>query len=296
MRPPRILVVGEALVEFVRDAPGEIGEPGRYRGPFPSGAPAIFSDAAALAGAAVTFVSTVGADPFGRLVRDRLDRDGVDVGRVRAVDDATTGTAFVAYRADGSRSFVFHVADAAPGRLTVDDLADTPYEADVMHVSGASLALSDGMAGVIMAAAARVTASGGRLSVSVNLRRDATGNIHALEELRGLLERADTIVASTDEAAALSEDVDAARARGAAVCVTLGSEGATLTIAGAERYAAGTPVEEVDPTGAGDTFAGVLVTALTRGDDPARALLLANAAGAAHVGALGPMERAGWPS
>src|SRR4051812_45092214 len=140
MRPPRILVVGEALVEFVRDAAGEIGEPGRYRGPFPSGAPAIFSDAAALAGAAVTFVSTVGADPFGRLVRDRLDRDGVDVGRVRAVDDATTGTAFVEYRAVGSRSFVFYDHDASPGPLTVHDLTGIAYEAAVVPVSGASLA------------------------------------------------------------------------------------------------------------------------------------------------------------
>src|SRR3954453_19190100 len=165
MRPPRILVVGEALVEFVRDAAGEIGEPGRYRGPFPSGAPAIFSDAGALAGAAFTFVSTVGADPFGRLVRDRLDRDGVDVGRVRAVDDATTGTAFVAYRADGSRSFVFHVADAAPGRLTVEDPGDAPERADVLHVSGASLALSSAMAGVILVATERVRAAGGCLSV-----------------------------------------------------------------------------------------------------------------------------------
>src|SRR3954462_4262411 len=170
MRRPRILVVGEALVEFVREEPGEIGDQGRYRGPFPSGAPAIAADAAALAGADVVLVSTVGADAFGGLVVERLRRDGVDVGRVRTIERATTGTAFVAYRTDGSRSFVFHVADAAPGRLTEADLADTPYEADVMHVSGASLALSDGMAGVIMAAADRVTAAGGRISVSVNLR------------------------------------------------------------------------------------------------------------------------------
>src|SRR4051794_41789790 len=76
MRRPRILVVGEALVEFVREEPGEIGDQGRYRGPFPSGAPAIAADAAALAGAEVLFVSTVGDDAFGRLVVDRPGPDG----------------------------------------------------------------------------------------------------------------------------------------------------------------------------------------------------------------------------
>ncbi len=296
MQRPRLLVVGESLVEFVRETPGEIDRPARYLGPFPSGAPAIAADAAALAGAQVAFVSTVGAEPFGRIVVERLGRDGVDVGRVRAVDRATTGTAFVAYRDDGSRSFVFHVADAAPGRLTADDLGDTPEEAGVLHVSGASLALSTAMADVILMAAERVLASGGRLSVGVNLRADAADNDEAMRQLRDLIARADTIVASKDEANVMSHDLEAARTRGATVCVTRGAEGATLAIGGVEHSVGGLPADEVDATGAGDTFAGVLVTALARGDEPPKALALANVAGAAHVAALGPMERLGWPS
>ncbi len=295
MRRPRILVVGEALVEFVREEPGEIGDQGRYRGPFPSGAPAIAADAAALAGADVVLVSTVGADAFGGLVVERLRRDGVDVGRVRTIERATTGTAFVAYRTDGSRSFVFHVADAAPGRLTEADLGDAPEATDALHVSGASLALSHAMTDVIDAAVARVRAAGGRLSLELNIRSDATGNDDAMTHLRTLVAHADTVIASTEEAAALADDLSSARARGAAVCVTRGHEGATLAVDGSEYAVDGLPVDEVDPTGAGDTFAGVLVTALTRGDEPAQALALANAAGAAHVAAVGPMERRGWP-
>jgi tagatose kinase len=296
MQRPTVLVVGEALVEFVREGPGELGEPGRYRGPFPSGAPAIAADAAALAGAEVLFVSTVGDDAFGRLVVDRLGRDGVDLGPLRTVAGATTGTAFVAYRADGSRSFVFHAADAAPGRLTVEDLGDAPERADVLHVSGASLALSSAMAGVILVATERVRAAGGCLSVEANLRPDAGGNELAMQQLRDVMSRADTIVASADEAPALADELAAARARGATVCVTLGPDGATLVADGTEHRVRGLASHAVDPTGAGDTFAGVLITALTRGDDPEQALAAANAAGAAHVAAWGPMERAGWPS
>ena len=236
------------LVEFVREDRGTLGEPGRYRGPFPSGAPAIAADAAALAGADVSFVATVGDDPFGRLILERLAGDGVDVGRVRTVEGATTGTAFVAYRTDGSRSFVFHVADAAPGRLTAGDLGEAPEQADVLHVSGASLALSSAMAGVILAACERVRAAGGLLSVEANLRPDAVANADAMEQLRELIAGANTIVASADEAPALAGDLDAARARGAAVCVTLGADGATLTAGAAEHRVDGVPADEVDPS------------------------------------------------
>jgi fructokinase len=44
----RLLIVGEALVEVMRLRPGiPLDKPGPFAGPFPSGAPAIASDAAA---------------------------------------------------------------------------------------------------------------------------------------------------------------------------------------------------------------------------------------------------------
>ena len=49
-------------------------------------------------------------------------------------------------------------------------------------------------------------------------------------------------------------------------------------------------VEEVDPTGAGDTFGAAYVTFWLRGLPPREALTLANAAGALAVGPKGPME------
>ena len=50
------------------------------------------------------------------------------------------------------------------------------------------------------------------------------------------------------------------------------------------------PVEEVDPTGAGDCFGGTFVACLALGVPVPRALRLANAAGALAVGEKGPME------
>lgn len=290
--PERLLIVGESLVEFVRPERGlGLGEPGPFLGPWPSGAPAICADAAALAGGEVALVSTVGADPFGRLLLERLITDGVDVSDVRVLDDAVTGTAFVAYDLDGSRSFVFHVADAAPGAITVAHLGSAPERADWIHVSGASLALSAAMAAAIMAAVERVVAHGGRVSFDPNLRTGSSGVSDLPEATARLLEVAALVLPAEGELEALGVDPDALAARGTVVCITAGAEGARLYGTGGVTGVPGLPVTEVDPTGAGDTFAGVFLATFLRTGDAYWAAIAGNRAGAAHVAAMGPMER-----
>jgi sugar/nucleoside kinase (ribokinase family) len=293
----RILVVGEALVEFVRTERGaDLDGPWTYRGPYPSGAPAIAADAAALAGADVAFVSTVGSDPFGALVLDRLARDGVEIERIRRVAGATTGSAFVAYDDAGDRSFVFHVADAAPGHITSDDLAGEPERATWIHVSGATLALSGAMARVTLEAIERVFAHGGRLSLDPNLRPEATRAEEALGEIRRLCVRASLLFPDRSEAETLAVELEAAVRGGATVCVTRGREGVSVRHREVVDDIVGIPVEEVDPTGAGDTFAGVFLATFAAGADAHEAGVAANAAASSHVVAEGPMERSGWPS
>ncbi|MBA5760264.1 sugar kinase, partial [Escherichia coli] len=71
-----------------------------------------FADQAARLGARVAYAGCVGRDAFGDAIVARLERDGVDVARIRRVG-RPTGTAFVAYRDDGSRSFVFTLSTSA---------------------------------------------------------------------------------------------------------------------------------------------------------------------------------------
>ncbi|MFW5696373.1 MAG: carbohydrate kinase family protein, partial [Phototrophicaceae bacterium] len=55
---------------------------------------------------------------------------------------------------------------------------------------------------------------------------------------------------------------------------------------------AGFPVEEVDPTGAGDCFDAGFLARWLAGDDPAQAARFANACGALAVTVKGPAEGA----
>ncbi|MFD2440791.1 carbohydrate kinase family protein [Paracoccus kondratievae] len=74
------------------------------------------------------------------------------------------------------------------------------------------------------------------------------------------------------------------------VVVKRGALGASLFQQGLRLDAAPLPVDEVDPTGAGDTFGGAFLSLWLAGAEPSQALDLANAAGARAVTRLGPME------
>lgn len=74
------------------------------------------------------------------------------------------------------------------------------------------------------------------------------------------------------------------------VLIKKGAAGSVYHDARRRIATAAFPVEEVDPTGAGDCFGGTFVACLTLGVPLAEALRLANAAGALAVRRKGPME------
>src|SRR5215216_2612645 len=110
----KVLTVGEILVEIVATTKGDgFLEPQPLVGPFPSGAPAIFIDQVGRLGTPAAIVSRVGDDDFGWLNVDRLAAEG-----------EATGSAFVRYRPDGSRTFVYNIAHSATGKLVLTPAAE----------------------------------------------------------------------------------------------------------------------------------------------------------------------------
>ena len=104
-RPPRVITLGEILVEVMRPRAGmPLSETGSFAGPFPSGAPAIFIDAVARLGHGAAIVGAVGRDGFGENVLQRLEANGVCTALIDEVADLPTATAHVSYDHDGSRA------------------------------------------------------------------------------------------------------------------------------------------------------------------------------------------------
>ena len=107
-----IWTMGELLVEIMRPrADMSMFEAGEFLGPYPSGAPAIFIDTAARLGHQAGIIGGVGSDDFGKCLLDRLEKDGVDCRFVDKVDGIASGVAFVTYRGDGSRQFIYHIGN-----------------------------------------------------------------------------------------------------------------------------------------------------------------------------------------
>lgn len=86
--------------------------------------------------------------------------------------------------------------------------------------------------------------------------------------------------------------LEALRAVVPRVALTHGAEGCTVFEGAAARRVAAPPATEVDPTGAGDTFAAGLMVALARGEPLASAAASGCALAARSVEARGPLRPA----
>jgi len=295
MMPLRIFAVGEVLAEFVAaDAGGGHERKRHWEGPFASGAPAICMDQAARCGARASIVGGIGRDGFGRLIRRRLVEDGVDVSALAEDPSRATGVAFVAYRTDGGRDFVFHIEGSAAARIP--HAPEDPQA--IVHVSGSSLGVP-ALRHSILSVAERHLAAGGTLSLDPNVRAELFTDPDAEDAVRMLASRCHFFLPSLEDLALLQPGADvetAVRERLAAgarlVAVKRGRSGAL--VADRERWIdlPGYPVEEVDPTGAGDCFCGALLAGIAAGVDLETAGRRATAAGALSVTKRGPMEGA----
>jgi tagatose kinase len=295
-----LVTIGEILVEIIATTVGDgFRESQPLIGPFPSGAPAIFIDQVAKLGARCGMIGAVGADDFGRLNIDRLAADGVDVSAISIQPEIATGSAFVRYREDGSRDFVYNILHSANNRIEMGAAAERLIAStDHLHIMGSALSIP-AVKAITEIAIARVKARGGTISFDPNVRKEMLGDAALGDVLPRILAVADLFMPSGDEILlfAPSDSPEHAAERLIAggvreVILKRGAAGAQVFTVDGRIDGASFPVEEVDPTGAGDCFGATYVVCRRLGMAVDTALAYANAAGARTVTVRGPMEGA----
>jgi sugar/nucleoside kinase (ribokinase family) len=293
-----VLTIGEILVEIMAVSPGDgFREAIALEGPFPSGAPAIFIDQMAKLGVPCAMVGCVGDDDFGRLNIDRLARDGVDVAAIEVSADAVTGSAFVRYRPDGQRDFIFNIKHSANGQIGLTDATKAAIaKARHLHVVGSSLG-TPAIRDTVRFALETIKARGGTVSFDPNIRKEMLNTTGLREALSQVMKMTDIFLPSGEEVLLFSEQPDETAAireilsRGvSAVVLKQGASGARYVDASTDISVPAFAVTEIDPTGAGDTFGAAFVAGWLEGLAPLDNLRRANAAGALAVGRRGPME------
>ena len=231
--------VGEILVEIVATTVGEgFLEPLDLVGPFPSGAPAIFIDQCARAGGSAAMIGAVGNDDFGRLNVIRLDRDGVDVSAIAVDPDLPTGSAFVRYRPDGARDFVFNMWTSAAARIGwTEAVAALVGRSGHLHVMGTVLARPSAWE-IIERAAAIIKGRGGSVSLDPNLRKEIKVDDETERRFAAMVGMSDLLLPSGEEleraAGVAGEDVALRKLFGLGireVVLKRGARGATSSAA-----------------------------------------------------------------
>ena len=296
-----LLIAGELLVEIMRDrADVPLDRPDVFRGPYPSGAPAICIDAAARLGVKTELIGGVGKDDFGKMLLERLKTDGVGCSLIHENDRLSTGCAFVTYAGDGSRKFIFHMGAASePVFPSPQKFGAIKY----MHVMGCSLMAGPSLAGGIIRTVRALKKAGTKISFDPNLRPELFHDPSAGEIFREILSCASVFLPGRDElllTTGASSVENAVRAcfknpqleflvlkSGAEGCILfLRDEGSGIRSVRIPAY----PVRQKDATGAGDCFDGAFLAGLILGKSPEEAARMGAAAGAQNAMEFGPME------
>ena len=117
-----ILTIGEVLIDLTQTGKDERGIPQFAANP--GGAPANLAVAAARLGAQTAFIGKVGADAFGRYLKEVLAENKVDVSGMAVDADHPTTMAVVSVDATGERDFSFYRSANADVMLSKEDISD----------------------------------------------------------------------------------------------------------------------------------------------------------------------------
>lgn len=304
---PRVLCLGEILLDCLADQVERDNEQVTSWTPYPGGAPANVACALTKLGTATAFIGCVGQDEAGEQLIRLLETVGVNTTAVQRHPTAATRRVYITRSARGERFFAgfggMNAAEFADTHLKADELPESLFiTADYLVAGTLALAYPDSRHATERALE---LAKRHQLEVfiDINWRPVFWFNLAAAPPLiRELLSQADWVKCAEEEAAwlfgttdptAIAQDLP--RVKG--VLVTAGDRGCTYQIGKNCGQLPAFPIKAVDTTGAGDGFlAGFLHQCCQQGErllhdeELARvAVIYASAVGAltaAKVGAI----------
>lgn len=265
-----IVALGELLIDFTDRGVSENG--GRLFEQNPGGAPANMLAAAARLGLKTAFIGKVGSDMHGVFLKRTLEEIGVCTDGLRVSDRVFTTLAFVALGGDGERSFSFARKPGADTQLTQEEVdSETLQNTKVFHFGALSLT-DEPAASATRYALNFAKAHGAIISYDPNYREPLWGSVeNAVTQMRSVLPFVDMLKLSEEETALLSgvpnpkEAALRLHAQGVScVAVTLGKDGALVSVRGQTRVIPGFSVPVADTTGAGDAFWGAFLYRMLR--------------------------------
>lgn len=275
-----VVTLGETMGLIRADESGHVGSRSRMSAGF-GGAESNFAVAMTRLGHDATWVSRLGDDEFGRMITHELRGERVQLAVTHA--DAPTGLMIKFSQLPGRQSVAYYRAGSAASTLAPEDLpAETIREADLLHITGITLAISESARKTAFAAVEIAREAGTTVSFDVNHRARLWNAETAIPVYRHMAELADIVFAGREEASLLadleanSDPEELLRAlSGLGIkhpVLKEGTEGAWGLFNGNMLHADAVPVNAVDTVGAGDGFAAGFLSAFLKNESQADCL------------------------
>ena len=299
--PLDVLTLGETMALLVAQEPGPLEQVQTFSKRL-AGADSNVAIGLARLGFKVGWVSRLGADSFGRYVRQAIEAEGVDTSQVAVDPNRSTGFMLKSCSLDGSDPAIeYYRRNSAASQLGMANLPSAyALRARHLHATGITPALSPAACEVVADAMQSLRAAGRSVSFDPNLRPRLWPDTATMRDtLNDLARHADWVLPGIEEGRLLTgEQTPEAiaafyRRQGASlVVIKLGAEGAYYdSSTEGSGYVAGFPVAKViDTVGAGDGFAAGLVSALLEGKTVPEAVRRGSWIGARAVQVLGDTE------
>lgn len=233
------------------------------------------------------WLGRLGDDAAGDLVERELRAEGVQSFAIRDAG-APTGLMVKSQPVPGHSRVDYHRVASAGSRLTPDDIdPELIASAELLHVSGITLALSTSAAAAVEHAVTLAVAAAVPVSFDLNHRSRLWGDRSPVAAYRSIAERATVLFAGEDEAALLVSGANAteqaeqlAQLGAPQVLVKRGADGCVALIDGRAFAVDAVPVAVIDTVGAGDAFAAGYLAELLEGLDAGARVVTAVRCGA----------------
>ena len=292
-------ICADLIIPYAAALKAKAGDASSYQNadvrPVEGGSVANTACAIARLGVPVLFCGTCGQDAYGQMLKDGLDREGVDTSLLRMEPEKPTKLVLLVLNEQGDRT-----AFACPAHLGSQHAIlpeQIPFDIieriSWLHVTGMMLR-EEPAASTQLALMQRCKEAHIPVSFDINVRVEALKNPLFSENLQRAAALSDYILGSAaDEIPMLAKERDAQLAaeklskNGAVVISRNGDQGADLYHGSLRLHAPAFPVAVTDTVGAGDTFDGALIAAVLHGLSPENALREANAAAAICVSRSG---------
>ena len=270
-RPLDLLCLGELLIDFVPVPAGLSLARARRLALAPGGAPANVAVAARRLGLKTGFIGKVGDDAFGRLLRDVLARQHIDLTLFGLTRDSSTRLAFITNETDEQQRFMFYGNPGADILLKPQDIrAGYMKNARALHFGSISL-IQEPARSATFAAIELARKFGLMVSFDPNLRPPLWPSLkQAKRQILEALKFCQVLKLSDSEWEFLfpnrtfQEALDPLWRAGVQVAaMTLGGNGAMVASRQAIVKVDALKVEVVDTTGAGDGFMAGLIYGLS---------------------------------